>query len=289
MTTYKSLAKQFTRDASLAGKLKADVQKTYKDIERWVADNSLGGGIRGGKKEEEARERALEAVADILWEEGGLVPLAKKCADTSFLVPPKLFRGPPPRGPPSLTGLPFPDRKRPSTRSPGLPTELRALWSPLLSHFDNLYDGALSETITRRGIDMLCTGTATATATATGEGLDRTYAACVVAWVAELLKDAPLGEIPSAEEVATAGGSGPDDDADDDDEEEEAKELTIKNVLRTCLLSRSLQCVLGVRPDLSLFCRGYSIRKDLTISTPHRHLAQHHSLDRDPPVFLHDL
>lgn len=78
MTTYKSLAKQFTRDASLAGKLKADVQKTYKDIERWIADNSLGGGIRGGKKEEEARERALEAVAEILWEEGGLVPLAKK-------------------------------------------------------------------------------------------------------------------------------------------------------------------------------------------------------------------
>lgn len=83
LTTYKSLAKQFTRDASLAGKLKADVVKTYKDVERWIADNSLGGGIRGGKKEDEARERALEAVAEILWEEGGLVPLAKKCA--SFL------------------------------------------------------------------------------------------------------------------------------------------------------------------------------------------------------------
>lgn len=86
LTTYKSLAKQFTRDASLAGKLKADVQKTYKDIERWIADNSLGGGIRGGKKEEEARERALEAVAEILWEEGGLVPLAKKCAGSSQLL-----------------------------------------------------------------------------------------------------------------------------------------------------------------------------------------------------------
>ena len=136
--------------------------------------------------------------------------------------------------------LSFPDRKRPSTRSPGLPIELRALWSPLLSHFDNLYDGALSETITRRGIDMLCAGTATSTATA--EGLDRTYAACVVAWVAELLKDAPLGEIPNAEVVATADGIG---QADAEEEEsEEVKELTIKNVLRTCLLSRSLQCVL---------------------------------------------
>ena len=97
---------------------------------------------------------------------------------------------------------------------------------------------------------MLCAGTATstATATATAEGLDRTYAACVVAWVAELLKDAPLGEISSAEEeeeVATAGGIGQIDAEDEDDEEEseEAKELTIKNVLRTCLLSRSLQCV----------------------------------------------
>lgn len=150
-----------------------------------------------------------------------------------------------PYAPPCLTHmLSFPDRKRPSTRSPGLPIELRALWSPLLSHFDNLYDGALSETITRRGIDMLCAGTATSTATA--EGLDRTYAACVVAWVAELLKDAPLGEIPNAEVVATADGIGQ-ADADEDEEEEESeevKELTIKNVLRTCLLSRSLQCVL---------------------------------------------
>lgn len=115
------------------------------------------------------------------------------------------------------------------------------MWSPLLSHFDTLYDGALSETITRRGIDMLCAGTATSTPTA--EGLDRTYAACVVAWVAELLKDAPLGEIPSAEEEV-AVPIGQNDDEEEDEEEEEAKELTIRNVLRTCLLSRSLQCVL---------------------------------------------
>lgn len=78
LTTYKSLAKQITRDASIAGRLKADVQKAYKDVERWIVENSLGGGLRGGKKEEEARERALEAVAEVLWEEGGLVPLAKK-------------------------------------------------------------------------------------------------------------------------------------------------------------------------------------------------------------------
>ena len=135
------------------------------------------------------------------------------------------------------------------------------MWSPLLSHFDNLYDGALSETITRRGIDMLCAGTATSTPTA--EGLDRTYAACVVAWVAELLKDAPLGEIPSAEEEEVAVPIGHTDDEEEDDEEE-AKELTIRNVLRTCLLSRSLQCVLvpfsplhplSSCPDLHVSCR----------------------------------
>ncbi|GAA5868505.1 hypothetical protein JCM3774_005401 [Rhodotorula dairenensis] len=220
LTTYKSLAKQFTRDASLAGKLKADVAKTYKDVERWIADNSLGGGIRGGKKEEEARERALEAVAEILWEEGGLVPLAKK--------------------------------KRPSTRSPGLPTELRALWMPLISHFDNLYDGALSETITRRGVDLLCT-----TSGGEGGGIDRTYAACVVAWVAELLKDAPLGEIAALAEERGANMVVEEDDDDDDDEESgAAKELTIKNVLRTCLLSRSLQCVFRFS---SLDCLGAAI------------------------------
>ncbi|GAA5985704.1 hypothetical protein JCM10908_007080 [Rhodotorula pacifica] len=210
LTTYKSLSKQITRDASLAGKLKADVQKTYKEIERWIADNSLGGGIRGGKKEEEARERALEAVAEILWEEGGLVPLAKK--------------------------------KRPSTRSPGLPIELRALWSPLLAHFDNLYDGALSETITRRGIDMLCTGVTNTTSEETA--MDRTYAACVVAWVAELLKDAPLGAVDVDGEKASNGfGTLVQEDGDEEEDGEEAKELTIKNVLRTCLLSRSLHVI----------------------------------------------
>lgn len=84
LTTYKSLAKQITRDASIAGRLKADVQKAYKDVERWIVENSLGGGLRGGKKEEEARERALEAVAEVLWEEGGLVPLAKKYVQGPF-------------------------------------------------------------------------------------------------------------------------------------------------------------------------------------------------------------
>ena len=108
---------------------------------------------------------------------------------------------------------------------------------------------------------MLCAGTATSTPTA--EGLDRTYAACVVAWVAELLKDAPLGEIPSAEEEEVAVPIGHTDDEEEDDEEE-AKELTIRNVLRTCLLSRSLQCVLvpfsplhplSSCPDLHVSCR----------------------------------
>ncbi|POY75509.1 hypothetical protein BMF94_1411 [Rhodotorula taiwanensis] len=226
LTTYKSLSKQITRDASLAGKLKADVQKAYKDIERWIVENSLGGGMRGGKKEEEARERALEAVAEVLWEEGGLVPVAKK--------------------------------KRPTTRSPGLPTELRSLWTPLIAHFDHLYDGALSETITRKGLDMLCSGVtapAAATTTTTSESteqmpgaaaaasvpLDRTYAACVVAWVVELLRDAPL----SAEPTATVGDDNPLDsfENDEDQDDSDGKDLTIKGVVRTCLLSKSIHAI----------------------------------------------
>lgn len=125
---------------------------------------------------------------------------------------------------------------------------------PVISHFDNLYDGALSESIIRRGIDMLCTGVtspAAAAAATAGEagdqaGIDRTYAACVVAWVAELLKGAPLGSV--AELAGTSILHDEEDNMgdgdDDDDDNEEAKDLTIKNVLRTCLLSRSLQCVL---------------------------------------------
>ncbi|BGP35531.1 rRNA-processing protein las1 [Rhodotorula toruloides] len=67
LTTYKSLSKLTLRDASLVGRTRGEMRACLGEVERWVAENSIGG-----------RERALEGVAEVLWSEGGLVPLAKK-------------------------------------------------------------------------------------------------------------------------------------------------------------------------------------------------------------------
>ncbi|GAA6048588.1 hypothetical protein JCM3770_002043 [Rhodotorula araucariae] len=181
LTTYKSLLKSSTRDASLVGRLRADVQKCYRDVERWVAENALGGGPRGAMAEK-ARERALEGVAEVLWAEGGLVPLAKK--------------------------------KRPTARSPALPADLLAVWLPLLTHLDDTYDGTFVPLLMRHGIDLLTSGVE----------LERSYVACVVAWLVELLRDAPIEPAPGA--------------LDDEDEDEDVS-ASITSVVKACLLART--------------------------------------------------
>ncbi|BGP51858.1 rRNA-processing protein las1 [Rhodotorula kratochvilovae] len=197
LTSYKSLLKSSTRDASLAGRLRADVQKCYRDVERWVAENALGGGPRGAMAEK-ARERALEGVAEVLWTEGGLVPLAKK--------------------------------KRPTPRAPALPSDLLAVWLPLLSHLDTTYDGFFLPLLIRQGIDLLTTGTE----------LERSYVACVAAWLVELLKDAPVEPTAGVED-------------DDDDEAEVGNSVT--SVVKACLLARTgpaltlLDALLASRTD----------------------------------------
>ncbi|GAA6006732.1 rRNA-processing protein LAS1 [Rhodotorula paludigena] len=183
LTTYKHLTKSSLRDASLAGRQKADLQRVYRDVERWVAENSLGGGPRGNAREEKARERALDGVAEVLWSEGGLVPLAK--------------------------------RKRPTARSPTLPPDLVALWTPLLSHLDATYDSLLSTCLLRQALDLVTSPTAAAA--------DRSYVACVTAWVVELLKDAPLERDVEGEE----------------EEEDDDEACTVKGVVKTCLLART--------------------------------------------------
>ncbi|KPV73248.1 uncharacterized protein RHOBADRAFT_55020 [Rhodotorula graminis WP1] len=188
LTTYKALLKSSTRDASLAGRLRADIHKCYRDIERWVAENSLGGGPRGREgavSAEKARERALEGVAEVLWSEGGLVPLAKK--------------------------------KRPTPRAPSLPSDLLAVWTPLLAHLDTVYDGQLSPLIVRHGLDLLTSPTS-------ANELDRSYVATVVAWCCELLRDAPV-EAPAS--------------VDEDDDDEEDATASVKGVIKACLLART--------------------------------------------------
>ncbi|GAA5932670.1 hypothetical protein JCM3775_002206 [Rhodotorula graminis] len=188
LTTYKALLKSSTRDASLAGRLRADIHKCYRDIERWVAENSLGGGPRGREgavSAEKARERALEGVAEVLWSEGGLVPLAKK--------------------------------KRPTPRAPSLPSDLLAVWTPLLAHLDTVYDGQLSPLVVRHGLDLLTSPTS-------ANELDRSYVATVVAWCCELLRDAPV-EAPAS--------------VDEDDDDEEDATASVKGVIKACLLART--------------------------------------------------
>ena len=228
LTTYKALLKSSTRDASLAGRLRADVQRCYRDVERWVAENSLGGGPRGregGVSAEKARERALEGVAEVLWSEGGLVPLAKKCVARSFLLPSPAFLN-------HIRALVLTQkacasrRKRPTPRAPSLPTDLVAVWTPLLAHLDTVYDGQVSPLVVRHGLDLLTSPT-------TANELDRSYVATVVAWCCELLKDAPV-EVPAS--------------ADEDDDDEEDATASVKGVVKACLLARTAPCVPSLDP-----------------------------------------
>lgn len=75
--------------------------------------------------------------------------------------------------------------------------------------------------------------------TAAAASMDRTYAACVVAWLVDLLRDAPL----SSERDDEADEEKDLLDMEEEEEESDGKDLTIKGVIRTCMLSRSLQCV----------------------------------------------
>ncbi|GAA5872576.1 hypothetical protein JCM1840_004841 [Sporobolomyces johnsonii] len=123
LASYKSLQKTLIKDASQAGRIKNELGRLYRDVGRWAAENGAGvaagattttpaGKGRGGKSAASGgrevaamRERVMDAVVSVLVDEpGGLVPLAKK--------------------------------KRPTLRSPLLPTALSALWTPLLTFLD---------------------------------------------------------------------------------------------------------------------------------------------------------
>ncbi|CDR46478.1 RHTO0S12e04962g1_1 [Rhodotorula toruloides] len=167
LTTYKSLSKSTLRDASLVGRTRGEMRACLGEVERWVGENSLGGVGAG-------RERAWEGVAEVLWSEGGLVPLAKK--------------------------------KRPTPRSPSLSPDLLALWTPLITHLDSLPSASSSSTtfsdvLIKRGLDILCTLEG-------GETADKSYVACVSAWAGELVKDAPVSLEPEGEEEEGEGGEG---------------------------------------------------------------------------------
>ncbi|BGP27793.1 rRNA-processing protein las1 [Rhodotorula toruloides] len=182
LTTYKSLSKSTLRDASLVGRTRGDMRSVMGEVERWVGENSLGGS--------QGRERALEGVADVLWSEGGLVPLAKK--------------------------------KRPNSRNPSLSPDLLALWTPLITHLDSLPSPSsavsFSDILVKRGVDILCAGE--------GEMADKSYAACVGAWVGELMRDAPVYFSSSSS-------------LDPEEPEEEEGAVTVKSVVKTCLISRT--------------------------------------------------
>ncbi|BGP20324.1 hypothetical protein JCM10213_002047 [Rhodosporidiobolus nylandii] len=157
--SYKSLLKTCLKDASLAPRLKNDLLRAYKDIERWVADNALGGKGSG----EKALERALGGVVECLvGEAGGLVPVAKK--------------------------------KRPTPRAPSLSSELLSLWSPLLTRLESTYSTSstlsFTDLVVARCVELLCSPAAPAPAPSEGEmnpAEDKTYAATLVAWVVQLV------------------------------------------------------------------------------------------------------
>ncbi|GAA5863546.1 hypothetical protein JCM8547_007281 [Rhodosporidiobolus lusitaniae] len=231
LAQYKSLLKTSLKDASLAPRLKNDLLKVYKDIERWIADNALG-GKGGGVKEERARERALRGVVGALVdEEGGLVPVAKK--------------------------------KRPTPRSPTLSPDLTSLWSPLLARLDSTYSSssapAFSDLIVDRAVELL-----TAPAMVSEEGAeealsnpaadDKSYALTLAAWVAQIVVTVESAEVEEQDE---------EDERMDDGEVDGGKRRgwddATDAVLKSCLLAGTpnalllLDTLLRSRASLSAF------------------------------------
>ncbi|EMD41590.1 hypothetical protein CERSUDRAFT_41872 [Gelatoporia subvermispora B] len=91
LNRYKTLLKATNRDASLLTKLRPEMTKILRDIERWVAEAKVAATASAGELDWDAsrelhspdeadwRERwALEKLCDALVEKGALVPLSKK-------------------------------------------------------------------------------------------------------------------------------------------------------------------------------------------------------------------
>ncbi|KZT58084.1 Las1-domain-containing protein, partial [Calocera cornea HHB12733] len=82
LKAYKTLSKQITRDSSLLGPSRREMERLLRAWQRWVAEvrvavgvGAAGGGAGWGTAGEEERERereALECVAEALLERGGL-------------------------------------------------------------------------------------------------------------------------------------------------------------------------------------------------------------------------
>ncbi|GAA5939831.1 rRNA-processing protein LAS1 [Sporobolomyces koalae] len=115
LESYKQLTKSLQKDASQAGKVKNELGRVWRDLERWGIDNGISPSTSSRKSlnpnglarvtATRTRERAIETVAAILVDEPGwLIPLAKK--------------------------------KRPSTRSRQLSSTLVELYTPLLEFLD---------------------------------------------------------------------------------------------------------------------------------------------------------
>ncbi|GAA5843143.1 hypothetical protein JCM3766R1_005249 [Sporobolomyces carnicolor] len=137
---YKTLTKLAYKDRSQAGRVKNDLVKVYRDLERWTTENgvpsaaaaavtrpppSSAGFAKRNLAEGEAtaantREQVIEAIVRVLVDEPGwLVPLAKK--------------------------------KRPTTRAPFmLPTALIELYTPLLEYLDETLFALPTLTTTER-------------------------------------------------------------------------------------------------------------------------------------------
>uniref|UniRef100_A0A0K3CQ92 BY PROTMAP: gi/342319042/gb/EGU10994.1/ amino acid transporter [Rhodotorula glutinis ATCC 204091] n=1 Tax=Rhodotorula toruloides TaxID=5286 RepID=A0A0K3CQ92_RHOTO len=118
--------------------------------------------------------------------------------------------------------------KRPTPRSPTLSPDLLALWTPLITHLDSLPSSSsgstFSDVLIKRGIDILCASEAEG-----GEGKerDKSYLACVSAWVGDLLRDAPVSL----------------DSDEDEDGGEEGGGVSLKGVVKSCLIARTPACV----------------------------------------------
>lgn len=275
LQAYKTLQKSLQKDASQAGKIKNELGRVWRDLERWGIENGVttaSSSIGGGKKPRKGlnpngvakltamrtRERAMETVAGVLVDElGWLVPLAKKYVLHPSAVSAEVAR---------TYRECIIARKRPSTRSPSLPQALVDLYTPLLEFLDetlfslpsssNTTDDdsddsdtdSFIDTLVSRIVDLLCG--ATSAGKDVEEKSDPTVHATLQAWLLHLV---PL--------PTTSEGQGEVVDT-------EAVE-SIEGIIKTCLIAGTPSYVLLLNPASSAWLTILHTLVDLSLSSKH--------------------
>ncbi|KAI0028295.1 Las1-like-domain-containing protein [Vararia minispora EC-137] len=178
LAQYKHLAKVVSRDTSLTSRYQPDIDRTLRDIERWIAEAAVAAH---STDDVERTAFSLDRLTDELLHRGALVPLSRK------------------------------KRVIPSGQVL-LPAPLLAIWAPLLTHIQT-HHASFGTALVTRAIARLLSSSSEDGQEKGSEHERASYDLCVAGWVMWLVgADAALREEAF---VRLAGGLRPGQEDED--------------------------------------------------------------------------